>query len=83
MNDSTRYASGMEMPRDEWLRRFRARYKVRRSVLSEEYLDEIASLEAHEALSGEYPNEPELAADVDLDSWPEMPSPNEAEKVTP
>lgn len=82
MNESRHDVSGMEMPRDEWLCRFRARYKVRRPVLSEEYLEEIAAIEAHEALSGEHPNEPEVAADLDLDSWPEEPSASEPRKAT-
>lgn len=36
--------------------------------LSEWYLDETATIEAHEALSAEYPDDPERAVDHDLDS---------------
>jgi hypothetical protein len=53
----------MEMSREEWLRRYRAHYKSRKPDLPEEYLDDIVTIEAHEALSGEYPNDPERAVD--------------------
>ena len=51
------------MDRNEWLRRYRARLIERQPSLSEEELEEVAGIEAHEALSAEYPNNPEQAVD--------------------
>ena len=51
------------MNRDEWLRRYRARLLECEPSLSKEELEEVAGIEAHEALSAEYPNNPEQAVD--------------------
>jgi hypothetical protein len=56
------------MDRNEWLRRYRARLLERRPSLTGEELDELANIEAHEALSADYPDNPERAVDDELDS---------------
>ena len=51
----------------EWLRRYRAQLAKRCPQYDKEMLDELTGLEAHEALSAEYPDNPELAVDEDPD----------------
>jgi hypothetical protein len=58
-----------ELPRDEWLRRYRAELNGRCPTLTEEELAEYANIEAHEALSGEYPDNPERAVDDEIEDW--------------
>lgn len=58
------------MDRNVWLSRYRARLLERRPSLTGEELDELASIEAHEALSAEYPDNPEKAVDDEFEQAP-------------
>jgi hypothetical protein len=64
-------ANQEELERNEWLRRYRARWLERRPSLTTEEIDEFADIEAHEALSADYPDNPEQAVDDEITQWPE------------
>lgn len=55
------------MDRNEWLHRYRVHWLKRRPEITSEELGEWANGEAHEALSAEYPDNPEKAVDDELE----------------
>jgi hypothetical protein len=65
------------MTRIEWLRRYRERYHSRRPHLTAKQLDDLADVEAYDALSGEFPDDPEAAAERELRDWDAEEGPRE------
>ena len=61
----------MEVAPREWLRRYIARWRERKPHMADQALTEWTQ-DAHEALSGEYPDRPEQAVDDELDGCPEI-----------
>ena len=59
------------MDRDEWLRRFRARLLELNPSIPDDVLAAMAGIEAHEALSADYPDNPEKAVDDEAKDLPE------------
>jgi hypothetical protein len=57
------------MNRNEWLHRYRQRYRQRRPDLTAEQLDDVADIEAFDSLSGDYPDDPEAAAESTIVDW--------------
>lgn len=59
------------MDRDEWLRRFRARLLKRNPSIPDDVLAAVAGMEAYEALSAAYPDNPEQAVDDEAKDVPD------------
>jgi hypothetical protein len=55
--------------RSDWLSRYKTRFMTRCPHLTEQEGNDLANLEAHEDLSAQYPDNPEAAADDEIDSW--------------
>lgn len=61
------------MERQEWLARYRAAILAKRPEMPLPVLDDLCGIPAHEALSIEYPDNPEKAVSDDRDfdePWP-------------
>ena len=58
------------MDRDEWLRRFRARLLERNPSIPDDVLAAVAGIEAYEALSRDYPENPEKAVENEANDFP-------------
>lgn len=59
------------MPRDEWLRRYRARFEAYQPRIPAETIEQLVTGEAFEVLSEEYPLDPERAAEDEIAGWVE------------
>lgn len=59
------------MTRSEWLQRYRERYRLRRPDLTAQQLDDLADIEAYDSLGGDYPDDPEAAAESEVRDWDE------------
>jgi hypothetical protein len=57
------------MTRDEWLRRYREYYRQQRPDLTARQLDDLVDIEAFDGLSGEFPDDPEAAAERVILDW--------------
>jgi hypothetical protein len=57
----------MALSSAKWLERYRARIVHHRPDISRELLDDYATIEAYEVMSVDFPDDPELAVDIDPD----------------
>ncbi len=57
----------MTLSRDEWLSRYRARILYHQPSMTRALLDDYATSDTYEAMSLEFPDEPEFAVDIDPD----------------
>ena len=57
----------MALTCDEWLRRYRARILYHQPNLSRELLDDYGTIDTYQAMSLDFPDDPELAVDIDPD----------------
>ena len=57
----------MALTRDEWLRRYRARILYHQPDLGCEVLDDYVTTDTYEAMRVDFPDDPELAVDIDPD----------------
>lgn len=55
------------MDREEWLRRYRARFAERKPALTSGKLDELAGVDSFFELAPDYPDNPEQAVDDEID----------------
>lgn len=57
----------MALSSSQWLERYRARIVSHQPDISRELLDDYATIETYEVMSEDFPNDPELAVDIDPD----------------
>jgi hypothetical protein len=57
------------MKREEWLRRYRAQIHNRRPGITERDLYNLANIETYDDISGNHADEPERAANQEIDAW--------------
>lgn len=58
-----------DVNREAWLRRYQRRFEVRCPHLTSEQIWQLATNQAYIDLSGDYPADPERAADLEIDDF--------------